>query len=175
MINESLIVVEAKEVDETVEIKSLRELREKVNNLEKRLIDIDILEKGVIKKVKGFDFFTMILQVFHIILCFMKKNKVEKDIVKITIEKEVIKEKKIPDDLLCGCECSIHYGEKYKEIKKLMDNHNYDFYAWEKRCPVNWVKKVDEEKLEEKLKERDELRRQVPHAMLVDIKNHCID
>ena len=40
--------------------------------------------------------------------------------------------------------------EMAKEIKKLMDSHNYDFYAWEKRCPVNWVEKVDEEKLKEK-------------------------
>jgi hypothetical protein len=140
MINNYSIVVGAEEVVETEEIKLLRELREKVNNLEKRLIDIDILEQKVIEKVKNFDFFTMILQVFN---SFMIKNTVEKDIVKITLEKTVIKEKKYPDDLLCGCKASYHYGKTYKEIKQSMDNENYDFHAWEKRCPVNWVENVN--------------------------------
>jgi hypothetical protein len=141
MINLSSIVVEAEEVVETVEIKDLRELRGKVNNIEKRLVDIDILEQRVIEKVKNY-FFTMILQLFN---SFMIKNTVEKDvkdIVNITLEKNVIKEKKFPDDLLCDCKGSVHYGKKYKEIKQLMDNQNYDFHAWEKRCPVNWVENV---------------------------------
>lgn len=135
-------VIEAEE-PEWVEVKQLNELREKVNNLEKILIDIDILEQKVIEKVKNFDFFTMILQVFN---SFMIKNTVEKDvkdILKITVEKTVVKEKKYPYDLLCGCKGSVHYGKKYKEIKQLMDNQNYDFHAWEKRCPANWVENVN--------------------------------
>lgn len=139
MINNSSIVVDAEEVVESEEIKLLRELREKVNNIEKRLVDIDILEQWVIEKVKNFDFFTVILQGLS---RFMIKNSVEKDvkdILKITVEKTVVKEKKYPDDLLCSCKSSVYYGKKYKEIKQEMDNDNYDFHAWEKRCPVNWV------------------------------------
>ena len=143
MINNSSIVVDAEEVVESEEIKLLRELREKVKNIEKRLVDIDILEQWVIEKVKNFDFFTVILQGLS---RFMIKNSVEKDvkdILKITVEKTVIKEKKYPEDFLCGCKGSAHYGKKYKEIKQLMDNQNYDFHAWEKRCPANWVENVN--------------------------------
>ena len=140
MINNSSIVVDAEEVVESEEIKLLRELKEKVNNIEKRLVDIDILEQRIIEKVKNFDFFTVILQGLS---RFIIKNSVEKDIVKITVEKTVIKEKKYPEDFLCGCKGSAHYGKKYKEIKQLMDNQNYDFHALEKRCPANWVENVN--------------------------------
>ena len=118
MINHSSIVVE------TVEIKDLRELRGKVNNIEKRLVDIDILEQRVIERSSYIE-------------------KLEEEIRILKNEKTVIKEKKYPDDLLCDCKRSVHYGKKYKEIKQLMDNQNYDFHAWVKRCPVNWVENVN--------------------------------
>jgi len=42
--------------------------------------------------------------------------------------------------LVCGNKNSVHYGRPYNIIKQEMDSVNYDFEAWSKRCPANWIK-----------------------------------
>jgi len=130
----------AEEVIESVEVKELRELRKKVNHLEKVFVDIDILEQRILDKITKLYYLSIFSQVFE---GFVTKPKIKK-VVREVLEEE--KRKKVyPDDLICGCKSSVHYGKTYREIKHRMDNEvpKYDFHAWEKRCGANWVKELN--------------------------------
>lgn len=55
--------------------------------------------------------------------------------------KEFICSFKTKNTLVCGNKNSAHYGRPWTLIKQEMDSVNYDFEAWSKRCPANWIEK----------------------------------